>query len=173
MTPAAQPLRNRSFVTLVHCALWLLFCLALAGLGGKGPGLREARSLPASSGGLLTAARLQQLFAANQWPKGPAGTNSLDPFFTRYFNPLRTPPAPPTTRDIELTYLGFYQIADGPKRVMVRLGDAFLVARVGSNLTANLFAANAAILSMTLTNPAGQTNFLPLNAKTQLKVPIP
>jgi len=55
---------------------------------------------------------------------------------------------------------------------MVKLGDAILAAQVGSNVTANLFAADASGTSLTLTNPAGQTNLLPLNAKTQMKVPI-
>ncbi len=55
---------------------------------------------------------------------------------------------------------------------MVKLDDAILVTQVGSNLTANLFAADASITSLTLTNPAAQTNLLPLNAKTKMKVPI-
>jgi hypothetical protein len=173
MKPAGiQALRSRSFVILVHCGLWLLFYLALTGLGGKTPAFRETQSPFASPRGLLPAARLQRLFAGDARPKTPAQTNSLNPFFTQYFNPVKTPSAPPTTRDIELTYLGFYQTADGPKRAMFKLGDAILVAQVGSNATANLFVAEASMRSLTLTNPAAQTNLLPLNAKTQMKVPI-
>jgi len=173
MRPAVPyPLQNRSFVILVHCGLWLLFYLALMGLGGRTPRFRGIPSPSASPRSLLPAARLQRLFAADAWPKFPAATNSPNPFFTQYFNPVKTPSTPPTTRDIELTYLGFYQAADGPKQTMVKLGDAILVAQVGSNLTANLFAADASIISLTLTNPAAQTNLLPLNAKTQMKVPI-
>ena len=55
---------------------------------------------------------------------------------------------------------------------MVKLGDTILVAQEGSNLTANLFAAQASVMPLTLTNPAGQTNLLGLSAKTQMKVPI-
>jgi hypothetical protein len=165
-------LRNRSFVILVHAGLWLLFYLALMGLGGKSPGFREIPSRPGSPPSLLPATRLQRLFAGDAWPRIPAQTNWLNPFFTQHFNPIQPPSPPPTTRDIELTYLGFYQTADGPKRTMVKLGDAILVAQVGSNVTANLFAADASISSLTLTNPAAQTNRLPLNAKTRMKVPI-
>jgi len=46
------------------------------------------------------------------------------------------------------------------------------VAQVGSNVTANLFVAAATMMSLTLTNPVAQTNLLPLNAKTPIKVPI-
>ena len=169
---AAHPLRSRSFVILVHAGLWLLLYLALVGLRGGSPGLRETHSPSASTRSLLPVARLERLFAADAWPKIPAATNSLSPFFTEYFNPDKPPLTPPTTRDIELTYLGFYQTGDGPKQAMVKLGDTILVAPEGSNLTANLFAAQASVPSLTLTNPAGQTNLLGLSAKTQMKVPI-
>jgi hypothetical protein len=173
MKPAGvQTLRSRSFVIVVHCGLWLLVYLALTGLGGKAPAFLQTQSRSASPQSLLPAARLQRLFAADAWPKTPVQTNSLDPFFTQYFNPIKAPAAPPTTRDIEVTYLGYYQTGDGPRRAMFKLGDAILVAQVGSNATANLFVADAAMRTLTLTNPAAQTNLLPLNAKTQLKVPI-
>jgi hypothetical protein len=169
---AAHPLRSRSFVILVHAGLWVLLYLALVGLRGNSPGLRETHASSASTRSLLPVARLERLFAADAWPRIPAATNSLSPFFTEHFNPVKPPSAPPTTRDIELTYLGFYQTGDGPKQAMVKLGDTILVAQEGSNLTANLFAAQASVLSLTLTNPAGQTNLLGLSAKTQMKVPI-
>jgi hypothetical protein len=173
MRPAsAQALRSRSFVILIHGALWLLFFLALVRLGANSTGLSEIQSPSASPRSLLPAARLKRLFVGNPWPIISTNTNSLNLFFTWHFNPSQPPSSPPTTRDIQLTYLGFYQTADGPKRAMVKLGDAILASQVGSNLTANLFAADASILSLTLTNPAGQTNLLPLNAKTQMKVPI-
>lgn len=173
MRPAiVRPLRSRSFVILTHAGLWLLFCLALAGLGGKTSGFREIQSPSASPRNLLPTARLRRLFAGDARPTIPAQTNWLNPFFTWHFNPAQAPSPPPTTRDIELTYLGFYQTADGPKKAMVKLGDAILVAGVGSNLTANLFAADASIISLVLTNPAGQTNRLSLNTRTAMKVPI-
>ncbi len=174
MRPALiQTLRSRSFGSLVHLGLWLLLYLAVAGLGGKAPGLREVHSTDAPTPNLLPAARLQRLFAPDVWPAFPAQTNTLNPFFTRYFIPVQQPPAPPpTTRDIELTYLGFFQVADGPKYAMVKMGEAFLVAQIGSNLTANLFAARASATNLTLTNLTAQTNLLQLNTTNQLKVPI-
>jgi len=174
MRPAlVQTLRSRSFVTCIHAGLWLLLYLAVTCLGGKTPAFRESPFAPASPQSLLPAASLQRLFARDLWPKTPADTNALNPFFTRYFiPPPPQPPPPPTTREIELTYLGFYQTANGPKQAMVKLGEAFLVAQVGSNVTANLFVADATMMSLTLTNPVAQTNLLPLNAKTQIKVPI-
>ncbi len=70
MRPAiVHPLRSRSFVILTHAGLWLLFYLALLGLGGKTSGFREIQSPSASPRSLLPAARLRRLFAGDSWPK--------------------------------------------------------------------------------------------------------
>jgi hypothetical protein len=167
-----QRLRSRSFVFLVHAGLWLLLILILTGLGGRTSQFGEARLSSDAPRSPVPLARLDRLFAKDAWPKPPADPNALDPFFTRHFNPIHPVAPPPTTRDIALTYRGFYQVGDGPKQTQVKLDNSWLETPVGSNVTANLFVAAAEIESLTLTNPAGQTNLLPLNVKTQLKVPI-
>ena len=61
----------------------------------------------------------------------------------------------------------------GSKHIIVKLADAFLDTLVGAKITANLFAAEATMQSLTLTNPAAQTNLLLLNTKKEIEVPIP
>jgi hypothetical protein len=167
-------LRSRWFVISVHAALWLLLYCAVMRLGGKTPDFHDAAGLSAPTHSALPAARLEALFASGAWPKPSTDTNSLNPFFTRHFTPSPAPPAPPpTTRKIELTYQGFYETEGGPKHAIVKLGDSFLVAAIGAKLTANLYAAEASMQSLILTNPAAQTNILGLNAKKEVEVPVP
>jgi hypothetical protein len=110
------------------------------------------------------------LFAPNIWPRSLSNTNALNPFFTRYFIPPQA--VPPTSRTIELTYQGFYQAGDGPKHAIFKLGEAFTDAAVGTKIATDLFVAEAAMQSLTLTNLAAQTNVVPLNVKKAIIVPI-
>jgi len=167
----AQTLRSRWLAGVVHAALWLLLYLAVAGIGGRAPVYREADGSQPPPQTPEAIRRLDRLFAAT--PPRPADSNAPNAFFTRHFIPAPAPtPPPPTTRKIELVYQGFFTADNGAPQTMVKLGEKYLITPAGSNLTANLFVAQAAVLSLTLTNPAGQTNLLPLNVKKEVEVPI-
>ena len=100
-------------------------------------------------------------------------TNALNPFFTRYFVPAPTPaPPPPTARKIDVVYQGFYQTADGPKHVIVKVAETLVIATVGAPIATNIFIAGATMQTLTLTNLAAQTNLLLLNIKKELEIPI-
>jgi hypothetical protein len=169
-----QLLRSRWFVTCAHVGLWLLLYLALkGGMNGKSPELREADGTLPRPGSPAPVTRLNRLFGAVEWPDLSPATNAMNAFFTRHFIPPPAPPPPaPTTRMIELTYLGFYETDGAAKTVIVKLADAFLITPLGAKLTANLFASHASMQNLTLTNSAAQTNILVLNTKKQLEVPI-
>jgi hypothetical protein len=174
LTALSQALRSRWFVVGAHAVFWVLLYFALTGVGGKSPDFREAQAFSTPSQSPAPIAKLDKLFAAGVWPKALGDTNSLNPFFTRHFIPPQTPaPPPPTTRKIEVTYQGYFQTGDGPRQAMVKLGDAFLVASVGAKLTANVFAAEATMQTLTLTNLTAQTNIIQLNTKKEIEVPIP
>jgi hypothetical protein len=164
-------IRSRWFAACVHAALWLLLYLALTHLGGRAPEVRDMAAGATASQALAPVAALEHLYSEGGWPKSLLGTNASDPFFTRYFVPP-APPPPATTRKILVTYQGYYQTSDGPKTTIYKLDDAFHVAPVGARIATNLFLAEATMQALTLTNSAGQTNILPLNAKTELVVPI-
>lgn len=175
MRPAfIQILRSRWFAVCVLAGLGLLLWRTAGGIQGRAPEFQEksAGVMPARSA--ISVRPLQGLFADGVWPKPGPETNAYNPFLTRHFIPAVAPaPPPPTTRKIELTYQGFYQTAEGPLRTIVRQGDAYLITPLGGKVTANLYAASATMQALILTNPAAQTNLLPLNTKKELQVPIP
>ena len=173
-TSLATGMRSRGLVIISHLCLWFLLYLAIRGIGGKTPDLREAEGFSGSPQSPTPVAKIDHLFSGGIWPKNVVSTNSPTPFQTAYFIPQATPtPPPPTTRKIELTYQGFYRAGTDTASVMVKMGDSFLVAGVGKKLTANLFAAQAGVLSLLLTISGGQTNLLLLNTKKEIEVPLP
>lgn len=163
-------MRSRQFALLVHVALWSLLIVAVLGMSGTMPPFTEAESFSNPPQSPVPAARLAQLFTPGNSPKSVINTNTLDPFYTRHFIPPQ-PPAP-TTRKFELTYQGFYQSEGGMKQTMIKIGDSFVVTPVGGRVLSNLFAANATMQTLLLTNPAAGTNLLTLNAKKEVEVPI-
>ncbi len=168
-----QALRSRWFALCVHLGLWWLLYLVITNAGGHAAPFhdRTPASLPAQSP--APVAQLGELFTPSAWPKPGGDTNSVNPFFTRYFVPVPSPVAPPpTTRKIEVTYQGFYETGDGPKMAVLKVGDEFVTARIGSAVATNLFVAQATMQNLTLTNLAAQTNLLLVNTKKEIEVPV-
>ena len=168
-----QTLRSRWFAIGVHLGLWCVLYLAVTHLGGKTPQFHIADSASAPSPEPVPVAKMDSLFAPGQWAIPRAGSNTLNPFFTRYFVPIPSPKPPePTTRKIELTYQGFYQAGDDLKHAVVNVGGDFVVASVGASIATNLFVADATLQNLVLTNLSAQTNLLLLNAKKEIEIPI-
>jgi hypothetical protein len=166
-------LRSRWFAWGVHASLWVLLYVVIMNAGGHAPPFHDSRAATFPAQSSAPIGRLDGLFATALWPKPSAGTNSANPFFTRYFVPAPSPAAPPpTTRKIEVTYQGFYETGDSPKNAVLKIGDAFVIARIGAPVATNLFVAQATMQSLTLTNLAAQTNLLLLNAKKEIEVPV-
>src|SRR5262245_54018144 len=127
-----QMLRSRSFAVCVHVGLWLLLYLAVRSFGGGSPIFRDSVPLAAPAQSPAPVAKLEKLFSPGIWPRTIIDTNLASPFFTKYFIPAPTPPVPPpTTRKIEITYLGFYETAGSPKHVIVKLADKFVSQPIG------------------------------------------
>jgi hypothetical protein len=164
-----QTLRNRWFALSMHLGLWLLLYLAVIGLGGKTPDYHPSATYSPPPQVPVPIGKLETLFSFAQFPKGPAGTNLSNPFFTSYFVPPSLPA--PTTRKIELTYQGFYQAGDGPKHAVVKVADLYVDAALGWTVASNVFVADATMQTLVLTNLSAQTNLLPLNVKKEIEVP--
>jgi hypothetical protein len=174
----SETLRSRWFSTALHAGLWALLLLALigAGIGRQGVRYGEAEADPAGVVTPAPVAPLQRLFST-AWPKSLVDASSRNLFATTHFfvpPPPPPPPAPPppTTRKIELTYQGFYRVSNGPKHALMRLGGALLDIPVGGRVVTNLFVLEADMQILTLTNSAGQTNALQLNANKTVEVPL-
>ncbi len=174
MTPSVtKAIRSRWLAILTHAGLWLLLYMAVTGLRGRPPEMHEAVGNSAPPHRLVPVGKAGQILNRTTWPKLEPATNTANPFFTKHFIPPPAPPPPaPTTRKIELTYLGFYTSDGSKKQVIVKLADAHLVTPLGAKVTANLFATEATAMSLTLTNSTSQTNLLQLNVKKELEVPI-
>jgi hypothetical protein len=168
-----QILRSRGFAWFLHAALWLLLYLTILGLGGQAPEFQESTSFSTPPQSWAPVANLNALFSTAAWPKSLAATNTANLFFTTNFVAPAPPPPPPppSTRKIPVSYQGFYQAPDSPKMVMVVVETNNVIARVGAPIATNHFIADASLLSMTLTNTAGQTNLIPLNTKKEIEVP--
>ena len=153
-----KTLRNRWFVAGVHACLWLLLYLTVTHLGGKAPDYRGADAAPNPLQSPAPVAGLEGLFSPSVWPRSLNETNTLNPFFTRYF--------------VQVTYQGFYQSGAGLKQTIFKLDEAYGVAPIGARITNDLFIADVTIHALTLTNLAAQTNIVPLNAKKEIIIPI-
>ena len=165
-----QTLKSRWFTSVLHAGLWLLLALAVLRLRGTAPHFLETTSHTSPAQSPVPVARLEKLFTPGPWLKPTSETNSPSPFATRHFIPPT--PAPPTTRKVELTYQGFYQTGEDPKHVFLQVDSALVVSPVGGRIATELFVADAAVQTLTLTNLAGQTNVLTLNAKKPVEVPV-
>jgi len=171
MNPSiVRTLRSRWFSGCIHASLWLLLYLAVTHLGGKGFEAREADATAMPPQSPIPVAHLNTLFSTGAAREWLAETNSMNPFFTRYFIP--PPSAPPTTRTVEVTYQGFYETDGGPRQAVCKVAEAFVTAAVGAKVAGNLFVSDATMQSLTLTNPAAMTNILQLNVKKEIVVPI-
>ena len=113
------------------------------------------------------------LFDTNAVPSQTLPAGVSDGFYTTHFEPPpQPPPQKPTTRKVELTYLGFLQADDGPRTAVVQSGAEQWTGRVGSNLVANVFVTAIDQHTLVVTNTEGQTNRLEFRNKTSLDVPV-
>ncbi|PWU18425.1 MAG: hypothetical protein C5B50_09110 [Verrucomicrobia bacterium] len=166
-------LRSRWFALCVHAGAWLLLGLAISQLGADTPNFNDRETGSAYPQSPVPVANLDSLFPSVTSSNSQSSTNQLNPFFSTYFTPTPQPPVPPpTTRKIELTYLGFYQSDHGPKTAMVKLADGFVTSPIGSKLASNLYVAQLSMQSLLLTNPSAQTNLLTVNTKKEIEVPL-
>jgi hypothetical protein len=166
----SQTLRSRWFATLIHVSLWSLLAVALIRLGSASPQYLETTSHTVPARSPVPVARLEHLFDSVPGSKPAPAAGAPSAFATSHFVPPAPPP--PTTRKVEITYLGFYQAGDDPRRVFLKMDEALVVSTTGGQIATNLFVAAAAMQTLTLTNSAAQTNVLNLNEKKVVEVPI-
>jgi hypothetical protein len=170
-SPFLQSLRSRGFATAAQVGLWVLLYLVVRHLGGSMPDFHETTGAASAPQPLVPIARFDAVTAAA--PVSLPGSNVVDPFYTLYFVPPAPTPVPaPTTRKIEVTYQGYYETGAGAREAMLKVGDAFLIARPGGLLATNLYVAAAGMQSVLLTNSAGKTNLLQVNKPQTLEVPL-
>jgi hypothetical protein len=168
-----QALRSWWLAVAVHLGIWLLLFLAVSKFGGSAPPYKDSVALTTPAQSPAPVAKLEHLTSSGIYPTLLPNSNEPSLFFTKHFIPPPAPAAPaPTTMKIDVTYSGYFDAQDSPRQVFVKLAQAIVVEPVGAHITTNWFIGAAAINSLTLTNLAGKTTVLPLNAKTEIEVPI-
>jgi hypothetical protein len=169
-----QTLQSRWFTVALHAGLWLLLALVVLRWFGPESDIEPAEITSAAVPTYLPVERLTQLFTAEPRFDAAGATNRLSPFATRHFTPAAPPTAaPPTTRKVELTYQGYYEVSESVRRVFLQVDQKMVISPMGDQVVPSLFIAGADLQSLTLTNAAAQTNVLKLNTKTTLEIPVP
>jgi hypothetical protein len=125
---------------------------------------------PPAAAASVPVRRLDALDALFKVPQLWVPTNPVTPFFTTHFQPPA--PKPPTTRKVDLTYVGNLRTSRGDLRAYVRVGDTLFFGPVGSNVVGDLVVADIALRNLTVRSGT-QTNVLEFQVLKQLEVPVP
>jgi len=148
--------------------LTILALLTLVRLGGRVPALKPLGS--ATNGfasDWFTLQNASQWFEAGDLARLAGQTNLPNPFFTTYFQP----PPPPSTKPVELTYLGFVDSDGRPRRALIQVDKATRLFTPGLNVVADHAVKDIARRTLILTNGAGATNVLEFRIKKVLEIP--
>lgn len=162
--------RDRWIALVLLAGLAALLVMATQQLG---VGIPEFPASPARGPGIaapVPVGRFKGLFAAARVPRLGLGTNVSSAFYTTHFQP--PPRQPPTTRKVNLTYLGHMKTSLGEKMAYVRVGDTVVVGPVTSNVVADLGVAEIGLRTLVLTNGAAQTNVLEFRTLKTVEVPV-
>jgi hypothetical protein len=162
--------RDRWIAALLLVGLVVLLGFVVRQFGVDIPDFPVSSRHPPPSMPAVTLGRLDSLDTLFKVPQLGAVTNPVTPFYTTHFQP--SPPKPPTTRRVDVTYLGHFQTAAGQRRAYVRAGETLFVGPVGSNVVADLTVTDIALRTLTLKS-ATQTNVLEFQVLKQLEVPVP
>lgn len=156
-------------IVLLLAGLIALAVLILTDLDVGLPEFPAAQRRPDGAAAPISVSEIENVLSPARYALLIPPTNSLNPFYTTYFQPPA--PKPPTTRKVELTYQGFYRNAEGQKRAFVKIGDRLFVGPVGSNVVADLSVVDISLRTLTLRN-AAQTNTLEFNTRKELEIPV-
>lgn len=147
-----------------------LVALCLAAWFDLGNDFSELRTLPASRPAAYEAlfrGEVRPWFDVESAARRDPPTDSINPFFTLYFQP----PPPPPTKKVELLYQGSFTSSKGVPYAYVLLGDKQLVLTNGARVIADHGIRDIKVPTLTLTNTAVQTNVLQFNVKAVLEIP--
>lgn len=156
--------------------LLLLLVLTLWNWGDEVPErpvVKERRSEPWPA---VSVEGVQKLFSVDAVTPALSLVHGPSPFYTTYFQPPPAPkpadPAPPTTRQVELVYQGFYEMSMSQRKAFLKMDGRSQVTSIGTPVAGG-FAVHAIDFgTLTLTNAAGETNVLLFNEPKTLEIPV-
>lgn len=160
--------RDMGLAVVLLAGTGLLLYLLVGDLGAGLPDFPPARVSVATTP-LPALERLPAVASAPRFPALTLSTNQPSMFFTTHFQPPS--PQPPSTRKVDLTYLGYLQAGESPRQAYVLVGERLVAGALGSNVVADLRVMEIALRHVWLTNAAGATNQLEFKVKKTLEVP--
>lgn len=168
---------NRSLAVVLSLGLLVLLVVAIGDLGWSlpKPPTRQGPLSPIEE--IVPVSKIAAVFSSNAFAQVYPPTNLPSLFYTTRFIPPAVPPPPPspkaTTRKIEVTYQGFYQVADGPKQAFIKTGDTLFVGPAGARVATAWAVQDFSLRALTLTNNVARTNILEINQKKEFEIPLP
>lgn len=157
----------------IHIVLWFVLVMIVGGIKSHAPDFGEDGATPIETDTPRAVARLEHLFPAGGAAQAAIQSPGLTLFATTHFmSPKKAPPVPATKRRVDLTYRGYYQLGDGPFRVLLKVGDSLVDVPLGGSVLSNYYAASATMTTLTLTNLQAESNQFTLNKATSLEVPL-
>jgi hypothetical protein len=164
---------NRDYWVAIALLVALLGLVALV-LRDYGVGLPEFPSSTTRSSPILqplSTNEFARLFPTDPGKELRQDSGQSSPFFTAHFQPPK--PKPPTTRKVNMTYLGLLESADGRRRAFLRIDDDMWSGSLGEVIIADLAVAAMDLRTLALTNSAAETNLLQFKVSKAVEVPIP
>jgi hypothetical protein len=164
---------NRDYWVAMGLLAVLVVLLALV-VREYGVGLPEFPTAPARAERLVSAISaedFERLFRPEYVKDSSQDAKLQSPFFTTHFQPPK--PKPPTTRKVDMTYLGLLQSAEGQRQVFLRIDTETRIVMPGESVIADLAVAEVDLRTLTLTNNATESILLPFNVSKPVEVPIP
>jgi hypothetical protein len=119
----------------------------------------------------LSADQFARLFLPERVKDASQDSELRSPFFTTHFQPPK--PKPPTTRKVEMTYLGLLESAAGQRRVFLRVDNETRIVNPGESIIADRAVAEVDLRTLSLTNNTPDAILLPFNVSKAVEVPIP
>ncbi len=165
MTPSLE--RSLWISAGVLSGLLVLLVLTVYRVGGNVPALRPLGGTNRLGPAALPVDAANEWFQPAQLTRLIGQTNFPNPFYTAHF----APPPPPSTKPVELTYLGFMDSDNRPRRALVQVNNATQLLTNGSRLVADHVVKDIARRTLTLTNGASITNVLEFRIKKVIEVP--
>lgn len=156
--------------TILVAGLLALLAIVLRDYGVRLPEIPNAGARPHPMMPPVSKAELDRLFSTEPLSGLRPEPGQASPFYTAHFQPPR--PKPPTTRKVNVTYLGLLQSAGGERRAFLRVDNDTRIAPLGVAVVADLAVADMDRRTLTLTNSSSVTNLLLFNVSKAVEVPI-
>ena len=142
-------------------------------LGGTLPPRPDLSLRAGRASNLVPIEKAQALFAPEVFKDLPKLTNAPDVFYTTYFQPAPKPkPRPPTTKKVNLTYLGFVEGGSGQREAYIQTDAGLVTGPAGTKLIDHFVVSAITLEALTVQADGGTTNVLPFNVKQELEIPV-